>query len=123
MANVLETDVPATVQEKTQMLLSHGIALWDVIAECEIENASDASIRSVKPNDIASLISRTQVRAVFTNGAKAYELYRRFFMKNVGIKAIPLPSTSPANASFTIDRLIHEYIKIRDYLGEYCGTV
>lgn len=97
--------VPRTIEEKKKMLLEGRIAIWDVIASCEIEGSSDSSIRSVVPNDIAGLLKQTRIQAVFCNGAKAYELYVKYCETACGKKAVKLPSTSPANAAWSLERL------------------
>lgn len=113
---VLGSAVPSSVAEKRELLLMSHIALWDVISECEIENASDSSIKNVKPNDIRSLIDGSAVSAVFTNGTKSYELYKRYAEKETGIEAVMLPSTSPANAAYSLDELIKCYSVIKQYI-------
>lgn len=95
-----------TIDDKRAMLLSHGIALWDVIASCDIVGSSDSSIRNVVPNDVPSLVRGSKVEAVFANGGIAARLYAKHLEDEVGIPAVKLPSTSPANASWTLDRLI-----------------
>ncbi|MBQ7839824.1 MAG: DNA-deoxyinosine glycosylase [Lachnospiraceae bacterium] len=101
--------VPETIEEKKAMLLAGRIAVWDVIASCEIEGSSDSSIRNVVPNDIAGLLAKNGIRAVFCNGGKAYELYVKYCEKQCGIKAIKLPSTSPANAAWSLQRLTESW--------------
>ena len=109
MSAVLSCDLPVTVQQKKLMLLSHNIAVWDVIGSCEITGSSDATISSVVPNDIAGLVAETSVSRIFANGATSYNRYKRYCRDNVGIEAVKLPSTSPANAAFSLDRLISEW--------------
>lgn len=98
--------VPVTVEEKKSMLLNSGIAVWDVIASCTIEGSSDSSIKDVIPNDVAGLLEGSSIEAVFCNGGKAYELYEKYCEKRQGApKAIKLPSTSPANAAWNLEKL------------------
>lgn len=104
-AALTDSAVPFTIEEKKRMLLEGRIAVWDVIASCEIEGSSDSSIRNVVPNDIAGLLGRTNIQAVFCNGGKAYELYAKYCEKACGKKALKLPSTSPANAAWSLERL------------------
>lgn len=106
MSAVLNCDLPVTVQQKKSMLLSHNIAVWDVIGSCDIKGSSDSSIRSVVPNDIAGLAAKTAITRIFTNGTASFDMYNRYCLDSVGIEAIKLPSTSPANASFSLERLI-----------------
>ena len=105
LAGILECPVPDTVDAKKQMLLGRGIALWDVIASCEISGSSDASIRNAVPNDLSGIFAAAEIRAVAVNGSKAEQLYRRYLFPVVRILPIALPSTSPANASWSLGRL------------------
>ena len=98
-------DPGSSKEEKIAFLRSHGIALWDVIKECDIENSADASIKKVVPNDMAKLISGTRIKAVFTNGKKAHELYCKYVAGQINVPETPLPSTSPANARCTLKKL------------------
>lgn len=100
---------PESIPQKREMLLSHGIALWDVIAECDIKGSSDASIKNVQANDIARILAAAPVRAVICNGATAGRLYHKFLEYRSGIPAIALPSTSPANAAWDVERLTERW--------------
>ena len=93
------------VQAKTQMIVSNGLALWDVLAQCTITGASDASIRDPVPNDLTGLLAQCPVQAVFCNGAAAARIYRQYQQPQTGLPAVTLPSTSPANAAWSLDRL------------------
>ncbi len=106
LAAILKVSVPETTKEKKQMLLAHGIAIWDVIASCEITGSSDASIRNVEVNDISRILKEAPIRAVFANGAKAEELYIKYTQPLTNIPIRRLPSTSPANAASSLDMLI-----------------
>ena len=112
ISGVLELPTPETIEQKKIFLNSNKIALWDVIQSCDIINSSDSSIKNIKVNDINEILHNSNVKAVFTNGNKAYQLYVRYFDKN----AILLPSTSPANAAFSLNRLIIEWSVIKDFL-------
>ena len=105
LADVFSEPVPQLVAEKTAFLLAHGIALWDVIASCEISGSSDASIHSAVPNDLTEILAGAKITAVFTNGQTADRLYRRYLEKPTGRTALCLPSTSPANAAWSAARL------------------
>ena len=109
MAKLLEEEIPATIEEKKAMLLRHNIALWDVIESCEIEGSSDSSIREVKVNDLGKIVKGSQVRHVFANGGKSYELYVKYGEVLTELPARKLPSTSPANAAFSLERLAKEW--------------
>lgn len=105
LAELLGEPVPAAVGEKKRMLLEHHIALWDVIASCEIAGSSDSSIRQAVPNDVSSVIEKSRIREVFVNGAKAKQLYDKYLAQKTGLEARLLPSTSPANAAYSLERL------------------
>lgn len=109
LAALFGGDVPSTVEEKRAFLLSHGIALWDVIASCDIVGSDDSSIKNALPNDVKSLVAKTRIERVFTNGGTAHRLYRAHLEREVGIEAAALPSTSPANASYSLMRLVEAW--------------
>ena len=100
MSAVLDCDLPVTVQQKKLMLLSHNIAVWDVIGSCEITGSSDATISSVVPNDIAGLVAETSVTRIFTNGATSYNMYKRYCRDSVGIEAVELAVNQPRKRRF-----------------------
>ena len=85
------------------------MAVWDVLASCEIAGASDTSIRNAVPNPIEELIVKTKIRKVYTTGQKAYQLYQKHCYPKTGIEAVSLPSTSPANAAMSLEKLIEAY--------------
>ena len=105
MARLLGEAVPETVEGKTELLLRNGIALWDVIESCEIEQSSDASIRNVTPNDIRPILESAPIERIVANGKWAEKLYNKHIYPITGREIIPLPSTSPANAACSLDRL------------------
>lgn len=105
MAAVLQEEVPVTIEEKKKMLLSHGIALWDVIESCTIQGSSDSSIKNVVVNDFSEILQQSLVTRIFVNGGKAFELYEKYAREKTGIPAVKLPSTSPANAAWKLERL------------------
>lgn len=111
---VVQETCPNTIEEKKAFLLSNKIAVWDVIKSCEITGSSDSSIKNITPNDFSEIFKTASIQAVFTNGAAAYKLYEKYGGDNLG--AIKLPSTSPANAAFSIERLINEWSVILKYL-------
>lgn len=95
-----------SIEEKKQFLHEHHIALWDVIQSCEIQGSSDASITNIEVNDIASLLQKTNIQKILVNGKKAEELYQKYLYPKTHIPSISLPSTSPANATYSLERLI-----------------
>ena len=105
MAHVLDVKVPETIDEKKEMLFRHHVAIWDVIESCTILGSSDTSIKDVVVNDFTEILKNSEVDTIFVNGTKAYELYHKYAEKKTGIKAIKLPSTSPANAAWKLEKL------------------
>ncbi len=119
LAAIFNEPAPRTIEEKRDMLLRHHIALWDVLASCEIEGASDASIRDAQPNDLARIFDVADICAVFATGTKAGELYRKLVEPTLGVPCTTLPSTSPANAKMKLDDLADAYGKaLLPLLGE-----
>lgn len=105
MENIYQTSFHS-IEEKKQFLHEHHIALWDVIQSCEIQGSSDASITNIEVNDIASLLQNTNILKILVNGKKAEELYQKYLYPKTHIPCISLPSTSPANAAYSLERLI-----------------
>lgn len=119
LAAIFDEPAPRTIEEKRDMLLRHHIALWDVLASCEIEGASDASIRDAQPNDLARIFDAADIRTVFATGTKAGELYRKLIEPTLGVPCTTLPSTSPANAKMKLADLVDAYGKaLLPLLGE-----
>lgn len=112
LASVLQEEVPTTKQEKTAMLLTHQLALWDVIHSCSIIGSSDASITDVKVNHLQEILKHSKIKYIFTTGKTAKKYYDKYCFKETGIEAINLPSTSPANAAYTLEKLIEAYQQI-----------
>jgi hypoxanthine-DNA glycosylase len=106
MASLCVSDIPQTVADKKEMLIKNHIALWDVIESCEITGSSDSSIRSVRVNDLGVILSQAHIRLIAANGSTAAGLYRKYDEPLLNIPAVRLPSTSPANAAWSTDRLI-----------------
>ena len=98
--------VPATIEEKKAMLHKYHIALWDTIYSCDIIGSSDSSIRNVVPTDLKPILEQSKITKVFCNGATSARYYKKYQEKELGIKAVTLPSTSPANAAYSVERLV-----------------
>ena len=104
---------PHSIEEKREMLLQHHIALYDAVTACTITGSADASIQSIIPADLSSIFQAAPIQAVFANGTKAYEVC----IKHIGISAIKLPSTSPANARFSFAELLAAWKQILPEAG------
>lgn len=112
LAEVYGMPLPESIEEKRALVLGHGLALWDVIEECDIIGASDSSVKNVIPTDIPALLEKTQIERILCNGALAKKIYDRYQLERTGIPAIRMPSTSPANAAWRMDRLKEEWGKV-----------
>lgn len=116
MAKLAHEEVLTTIEEKKELLLRNHIALWDVVASCSVTGSSDSSIRDVVPADIGQILKVADIRHIYGNGAKTVELYNKLIYKQTGREIIKLPSTSPANAKFSLDKLYEEWKRIEDDL-------
>lgn len=106
LSGILEEQLPQSVEEKKNMLLRNRIAIYDVIESCDIIGSSDSSIRNVVPADITGIVENSGIRAVFANGKTSATLYRKYQDAGIGLPITELPSTSPANAAFSLERLM-----------------
>ena len=111
LSSIYDEKTPETIEEKKTFLLKNHIAVWDVIRSCDIRGSSDASIRNVLPNNISSLLKKTKIQRIYVNGKTAEKLYRKYLEENAG-KAQVLPSSSPANAGYSLERLIEEWRRL-----------
>ena len=113
LAKVFNEKIPETVEEKRAFLLFNRVAVWDVIAECEITGSADSSIKSVKPNDLNVILNKAKIEKVFVNGKTAAKYYDKYIYEKIKIEAEILPSTSPANAAWSLDRLVDAWCVIK----------
>ncbi|MBQ9272361.1 MAG: DNA-deoxyinosine glycosylase [Mogibacterium sp.] len=113
IAAVFDKPVPDTIDEKKELILSSGLALWDSIASCEIKGSSDASIRNARANDIGIILDSCNIQDIYCNGRRSHELYMKYIEPEYGRSAVCLPSTSPANARCSLEMLIGAWSVIR----------
>lgn len=109
LSGIYGEKMPITVDEKISFLKRHRIALFDVIQSCEVVGSADSSIKNVTPNDIRSLVKDTAIAKIITNGKLAHKLYEKYIADTIPLPEVCLPSTSPANAAFSLDKLINEW--------------
>lgn len=114
MGRLLNTEIPDDIQRRRELMLQSKIALWDVIEECDIIGSSDSSIKNVIPVDIMRILNSADIRGIFCNGNTSYALYMKYLYPISQISAHKLPSTSPANAAWNIERLYEEWKVILD---------
>ena len=114
LAQIFEVEVPQTIEEKKKFLLEHHIAVWDVIESCTIIGSSDSSIKDVVVNDFSKVLEYSAIEKIYVNGGKAYELYHKYAEKQTGIGAVKLPSTSPANAAWNLEKLCRAWSTIKE---------
>ncbi len=109
LATVFDTDIPESTEEKKAFLIKHGIALWDVIGSCDITGSSDSSIKNVVPNDISIILESANIKNIYVNGKTAMKYYNKYIRDKVNRDAVCLPSTSPANAAWSYEKLINAW--------------
>lgn len=114
IAAILSCEEPTGIMYKKELLLNNHIAVWDVIESCYIMGSSDSSIENVKVNDFSTILSSTQVKKIYANGKMAGKLYRKYAEEQTGIEIIELPSSSPANAAYSLERLVQIWAKLLD---------
>ena len=105
IASVFDAEEPKTLEEKRAFLLESGVALWDVLASCEIEGSADSTIKNAVPNDLTEILTVAKIETIFVNGKTAEKYYNKYMKKLLGRSAVCLPSTSPANAAWSAERL------------------
>ena len=106
IARIFDQENPTSIEEKRKLILDNHLALWDVIAECEISGSSDASIKNAKANDLSEILNNSHIQKIIVNGKTAERLYIKYIEPVTDIKAVVLPSTSPANAVWSLERLV-----------------
>ena len=100
---------PITIEEKRKFVLDNNLALWDVIKSCEIVGSADSTINNVTPNDLTIILNNACITKIFVNGKTAEKYYKQYIEPVLNIKATVLPSTSPANATYKLEKLITEW--------------
>ena len=117
LANIFKEKLPLTNDEKIQLLLSNKIAIWDTIKSCDINSSSDSSIKNAIPNDIEMIIKNSSIKAIFCNGNTSYKIFIKYFKDKINLPIICLPSSSPANAKFSLQNLTDIWSeKIENYI-------
>ena len=117
LAAVCNTDTPVTVEEKKKLLHENHIALWDVISSCDITGSSDSSIKNVKANDLTVILESADIKQIFVNGKTAEKYYNKYIRDTIGREAVCLPSTSPANAGWKLERLVEAWSVIKEFIS------
>lgn len=117
LARICKEDVPETIEEKKTMLLRNHIAIWDVIYSCDIQGSSDSSIKNVVPTDLKQVLASSSITQIYANGNKAGALYKKYQQSNTNMDITVLPSTSPANAAWSLDRLYDAWSVIKTELS------
>ena len=116
LASVFGEEIPMTVEEKREFLLRNHVAVWDVIHACDIVGSSDSSIKNVVANDLSVILDVAKIEQIFVNGKTAEQYYKKYIEKEIGRKAICLPSTSPANAAWKLERLVDVWKQVKDWI-------
>lgn len=116
LAEILKTETPRSIPEKRQMLIENKIAIWDIVGSCEISNSLDVSIKNAQPNDIGIILGNANIKTIYANGKTAEKLYNKYLLKQTGKEIFALPSTSPANAAFSKEKLVDAWKIIKEDL-------
>lgn len=116
LAEILKTGTPKSILEKRQILIENKIAIWDVVGSCEISNSSDVSIKNAQPNDMGIILGNANIKTIYANGKTAEKLYNKYLLKQTGKEIFALPSTSPANAAFSKEKLVDAWKIIKEDL-------
>ena len=116
LAALFCAEVPKTREEKISLLLQNHVALWDVVYSCNIQGSSDSSIRNITSTDLSRIRNAADIKRIFANGNRAGELYRRYQEKLTGVPITVLPSTSPANAAWTFEKLLTAWAAVKNKL-------
>lgn len=116
LSAVMGAETPKTIEEKSRFLHTNHIALWDVIASCDITGSSDSSIKNVVPNDLTGILSRADIRQIFVNGRTAEKYYNKYIRDVISREAVCLPSTSPANAGWSVERLTQAWGAVKEVI-------
>lgn len=109
LAALFGEELPVSIDEKRELLLSHNIAVWDVISSCDIEGSADSTIKNAVANDLSVILDTADIKAIFVNGKTAEKYYNKYLKEKTGRVAICLPSTSPANAAYSLEKLIRNW--------------
>ena len=118
LSHILEDTHPVSVDEKTAFLLRHHIAVWDVVASCDIEGSADSTMKNVTVNDLNIILNHADIRQIYLNGKTAQKYYLKYTKPKIGRDAVVLPSTSPANAAWSLARLIEKWCMIKTVCPE-----
>ncbi len=111
IASVFDDEVPVNIEDKKLLLKRHHIALWDVISSCDIKGSSDSSIANVVPNDLSEILNHSDIRLIIVNGKTAEKYFNKYIRDQIKRNAVCLPSTSPANAAWGLEKLLNEWKK------------
>ena len=112
LSAVFNSPLPQNTDEKKELVLKNKLALFDVIKQCDIKGSGDSTIKNVIPNDLTPIIESSNIKHIFLNGKTAEKYYKKYSAPNINIEFTTLPSTSPANAAYSLDRLIEEWKSI-----------
>ena len=115
VSGIFEEEEPESIEEKKSLLIRNKIALWDVIQSCDIVGSSDSSISNVVPNELSIILSTADIKAIYVNGKTAHKYYKKYTEPVIKRSAICLPSTSPANAAWSMEKLLSAWKIIKKY--------
>ena len=114
LAQIFKQEAPVSIEEKKKLLIENHVAVWDVIASCNIEGSSDSSIKDVTTNDLSRILKKAEIKQIYCNGGTSYRLYKKYCESILGRTAIKLPSSSPANAAYRLEKLVEQWARIQE---------
>lgn len=114
LSSITDASLPVSIDEKRNLLFTHNIAIWDVIRQCEIIGSSDSRIKNVIPVNLSAILDECEIQRIYGNGTKACQLYNKYLLEAVKIPIIALPSTSPANAAYSFEKLLSRWTELLD---------
>ncbi len=109
LSAVFNSPLPQNTDEKKELVLKNKLALFDVIKQCDIKGSGDSTIKNVIPNDLSPILDNSDIKRIILNGKTAEKYYKKYLLPVINIDYVTLPSTSPANAAYSLDRLIDEW--------------
>ena len=122
LAGILNAPLPESIDEKIKFLLTHRIAIYDAAISCEIKGSSDAKMTAVSPANLEPIFKVAKITQVYANGGKAHEICEKYLKTQIlnatGKPPVKLPSTSPANANFSFERLVQEWTIVAEALKD-----
>ena len=113
LAHLTGNEIPQNYERKKEFLFKNNIGLWDVAHSAYREGSLDSKIKKENPNDIEDLLeSYETIKVIGFNGKKSEKMFFKYFTEKLGIKYVPLPSTSPANMAINFEEMCRRWSEL-----------